>query len=160
MATEPQANDQVEGQQEGQQPDPASQSEASGDQQQPSEQQVTKDTVLPDDHPLIVKHNELKAKLAKANTELSEARAKSAQTTKLEEQLNSRPTTEAMETLQLRFDRLEAFAQAVGLGKALDSRTFTRDLFETDKDIAQLVKEWNKANPTATSHALGSGGGR
>ena len=66
---------------------------------------------------------------------------------------------EALQTLQTRYDRLEAFAQAVGLGKALDSRTFTRDLFETDKDIAGLVKDFNKANPSATSTALSSTAG-
>lgn len=114
---------------------------------------------LPEDHPLVKTLAANKTKIASLNTELSEARAKSAKVTQLEEDLGKRPTQEALDTLQNRSDRLEAFLQAVGgpLGKALDSRTFTRDLFETDKDIDQLVKDWNKANPTATSSALASG---
>lgn len=163
MATEsaPQANAQGEGQT----PDPqapTSSSEGNGEQQgqqAPATVVIDKDTKLPDDHPLIVKHGELKAKLSTANTELAEARSQSAKATQLQEELDKRPTTEALTTLQTRYDRLEAFTQAIGLGKALDSRTFTRDLFETDKPVADLVKEWNKANPTATSRALGSGAG-
>lgn len=119
---------------------------------------VDKDTKLPDDHPLIVNHEKLKGELATAKTELTEARASSAKATQLEADLGKRPTTEAMETLQTRYDRLESFLQTAGgpLGKALDSRTFTKELFESDKDIVTLVKEWNKSNPTATSTALGS----
>lgn len=128
-----------------------------GDQQQ--SQTVDKSTKLPDDHPVVKQLAADKAKLAQARTEIAELRAKSAEVTKLEEELGKRPTTEALETLQTRYDRLEEFLQAVGgpLSKALDSRTFTRDLFETDKDIASLVKDWHKANPSATSSALGSG---
>ena len=166
MATEvtPQVNDQVNDQANGQQQDPTPPSGGNGDQQQvtpPSAPAVDKDTQLPDDHPLIVKHGELKAKLSTANTELQEARAASAKATKLEEELNARPTQEALDTLQTRYDRLEAFLTAAGgpIGKALDSRTFTRDLFESDKDITALVKDWHKANPTATSQALSSAAG-
>lgn len=124
-----------------------------------STEQQQEPTKLPDDHPLVKTLAANKTKIAQLNTELSEARAKSAKVTQLEEDLGKRPTQEALDTLQNRSDRLEAFLQAVGgpLGKALDSRTFTRDLFETDKDIDQLVKDWNKANPTATSSALASG---
>lgn len=136
------------------------QQQAAPDTGDQTQQQVTvdKSTQLPDDHPLVINHAEVKGKLAKLTTELTEARAQSAKATKLEEELGKRPTTEALETLQTRFDRLEAFLQSAGgtLGKALDSRTFTRDLFETDKDIADIVKDWNKANPSATSTALGA----
>ncbi len=160
---EPQANAQGEGQSTGQQQAPTSSSEGNGEQQQGQQQApapvIDKDTKLPDDHPLIVKHGELKAKLSTANTELAEARSQSAKATQLQEELDKRPTAEALATLQTRYDRLEAFAQAVGIGKALDSRTFTRDLFETDKPVADLAKDWNKANPTATSQALGSTAG-
>lgn len=113
---------------------------------------------LPEDHPLVKSLAAQKATLASQKSEITELRSKSQKVTQLEEELKTRPTQEAIATLQTRYDRLEAFLQTAGgpLGKALDSRTFTRDLFETDKDISALVKEWNKANPSATSTALGS----
>ena len=66
---------------------------------------------------------------------------------------------ETVDAIQGKFDRLEAFLQAIPgpLGKALDSRSFTKALFESDKDIDDIIADWNKANPTATSQALGSG---
>lgn len=117
---------------------------------------------LPDDHPLVKAYRstlEENRKLSTAKTDLAEANARAAKVTKLEEELGKRPTTEALETLQTRYDRLEAFLLAAGgpLGKALDSRTFTKDLFETDKDIEDLVKQWHKDNPSATSSALSTG---
>lgn len=126
--------------------------------EQPKVDTPQEHTKLPDDHPLVKTLAKQKLDLAAARTELAEARAKSAKVSELEEELGKRPTSEAIETLQTRYDRLEGFLQAVGgpLGKALDSRSFTRDLFETDKDIADLVKSWNQANPSATSTALGS----
>lgn len=148
-------------QQEGQQQQAAPESGGSDQQQQaPKPVVIDKSTQLPDDHPLVTAHSTVKGKLAEANTALAEARAQAANATKLEEELNKRPTPEALETLQKRYDRLEAFTQSVGLGKALDSRTFTRDLFETDKDIATLVKEYNRANPSPTTTALGGGAGQ
>lgn len=115
-------------------------------------------TQLPETHPLVKTLATLKTKTASQTSELTELRSKSAKVTKLEEELAARPTTEAVETLQTRYDRLEAFIQQAGgsLGKALDSRTFTRDLFETDKDVAEIVKEWSKNNPSATTTALAS----
>lgn len=129
-----------------------------GDQSQQTAPVVDKTTQLPSDHPLIVNHEKLKGELAASKTELAEARAQAAAATKLQQELDKRPTQEAVDTLQTRYDRLEAFLQSAGgpLGRALDSRTFTRDLFETDKDIATIVKDWNKANPSATSQALGA----
>ncbi|QKY80306.1 scaffolding protein [Microbacterium phage Mercedes] len=144
--------------QQGQQAPPEGTSGTEG--QQGQAPVIDKSTRLPDDHPLIVSYGEVKEKLAKQATELTEARAQSARATQLEEELGKRPTMEAMEQLQNRHTRLEEFVQAIGLGKALDSRTFTRDLFETDKDIKTLVREYNQANPSATAAALsGTAGG-
>ena len=159
MATESQ--DQQDGstedssgeEQQGQQQQTTDDTSANG-----SQQQVTKDTVLPDDHPVVKQLKDDKAKLASVRTELAEARSQAAQATKLQAELDASPTAEALATLQTRYDRLEAFAQAVGLGKALDSRTFTRDLFESDTKVEDLVKAWNRDHPTATSTALGSAG--
>jgi hypothetical protein len=115
---------------------------------------------LPDTHPLVKQLAANKQKLATQGSELQELRATSRRVTELETELNARPTQEAIDTLQTRYDRLEAFLIAAGgdLSTALDSRTFTRELFETDTDIAQIVKDWHKAHPSATSKALGSGG--
>lgn len=157
MATDTQENgstSEMEGQeQQDQQQQTTSETEGNG-----QKQQVTIDdsTELPESHPLVKKLGIQKGEISSLKTELTEARAQAARTTQLEEDLGKRPTTEAMETLQTRYDRLEQFAQAVGLGRALDSRTFTRDLFESDKDIKELVKDWNRANPSATSEALGN----
>lgn len=122
-------------------------------------------TRLPDTHPLVkayLAQREENKKTSGLKTELAEANARAAKAAQLEEELNKRPTQEALDTLQTRYDRLEGFLQAVGgpLSKALDSRSFTRDLFESDKDIQELVREWNTANPSATSAALSSGGGQ
>ena len=138
-----------------------------GETPKPGEQQpvtIDDNTRLPDTHPLIKAYRsqlEVNRKNETSASELAEARAQSAKATKLEEELNARPTQEALDTLQTRYDRLEAFLTAAGgpIGKALDSRTFTRDLFESDKDITALVKDWHKANPTATSQALSSAAG-
>ncbi len=130
---------------------------ATGEQQQSTDTVTIDDsTKLPETHPLVKTLASNKTQISDLKRELAEARTHSGQATKLQEELDKRPTQETLDTLQTRYDRLEAFAQAVGLGKALDSRTFTRDLFESDKDIAELVKEFNKANPSATSTALGS----
>lgn len=165
MATEQQDNSSTEdisGQEQRgeEQQAPTGDTSGNGEQQQAQTTEppvVTKDAKLPDDHPVVKQLQADKAKLAKANSELQELRAKSAQVTKLEEDLGKRPTTEAMETLQTRYDRLEEFITSLPgpVGKALDSRSFTRDLFESDKSIADILSDWNKANPTATSAALG-----
>lgn len=134
-----------------------SETEGNGEQQQAStapEQPVK----LPEDHPLVKTLATQKASIASQKSEITELRSKSAKLTQLETELAARPSAEAVETLQTRYDRLEAFLQTAGgpLGKALDSRTFTKALFETDDDITDIVKKWNVANPTATSTALGS----
>lgn len=116
---------------------------------------------LPDDHPLVKALAGYKEKISKQATTLAEAQAQATKVTKLEEELSARPSQEALDTLQTRYDRLEEFLTTVGgpVGKALDSRTFTRDLFETDKDIETIVKEWHQANPSQTSDALSSAAG-
>lgn len=116
-------------------------------------------TKLPETHPLVKTLAAQKEKISSQTAALAEANANSAKASKLEQELAARPTTEALETLQNRYDRLEAFLVAAGgpLGKALDSRTFSKDLFESDKDIKDLVKDWHKANPSATSTALSNG---
>lgn len=60
------------------------------------------------------------------------------------------------DALQAKYNRLEEFLLTVGgdISKALDSRSFTKDLFESDKDIKEIVESWNKANPSAVGSAL------
>lgn len=113
---------------------------------------------LPDDHPLVKAYAAQKSRISSQNSEMAELRSKSAKVSQLEDELQKRPTEDALKTLQTRYDRLEAFLAATGgpLSKALDSRNFTRSLFETDEDVAQLASKWLKDNPTATSQALGS----
>lgn len=167
MAPQDQENNgsasETEGQEQQGQQQQAAAGETPAGEQQPQAQatQVTIDdsTKLPDTHPLVKTLATLKEKTSTQAQELREAQAKSAKATQLEQELADRPTKEAVETLQTRYDRLEEFVMAVGLGRALDSRTFTKDLFESDKDITALVKDWNRANPTATSQALSSTAG-
>ncbi|QJD50045.1 scaffolding protein [Microbacterium phage Zada] len=162
MPTEQQENgttDETSGQepQEQQQQGTTPETGANGGQQQQSEPQEP--VKLPDDHPLVKSLGAYKGQIATLKSEMAELRAKSGQVTKLEEELGKRPTTEALETLQTRYDRLESFLLEAGgpISKALDSRTFTKDLFETDKDVVDIVKDWQKANPSATSSALSTG---
>lgn len=145
---------------EGQQAGTTPETGGNGDQQQAGTTVTIDDsTQLPDTHPLVKTLAANKDKISKLQAELRDAQSNSAKATQLEEELGKRPTSEALETLQTRYDRLEGFLLAAGgpLAKALDSRTFSKDLFETDKDIATLVTEFNRANPSATSTALGSG---
>lgn len=156
------STEETSGQEEQQAQQQATPESGGNGQQQEASTTATTETRLPDDHPLVKAYRaqlEENRKLSGAKTEAAEANAKAAKVTKLEEELAARPTQEALDTLQTRYDRLEAFAQAVGLGKALDSRNFTRALFETDEDVKSLVVKWNKENPSATSTALGSGAG-
>lgn len=145
--------------QQGQQQSTTPETGANGEQQQASTTTGTEEPIkLPDDHPLVKTLATQKANLKSAQSELTELRSKSQKVTQLETELAARPSQEAVDTLQTRYDRLEAFLQAAGgpLGKALDSRTFTKNLFETDTDIDTLVKKWHQDNPSATSQALGS----
>lgn len=99
------------------------------------------------------------ALLADLHKERKSLKAATTELSALKTEVESlRPVKDTLDAVQTKYDRLEAFLQAAGgtLGKALDSRTFTKALFETDEDIKDIVKKWNVANPTATSTALGS----
>ena len=96
---------------------------------------------------------------ADLHKERKEHKASKARVTELEQQVTElTPVKETLDAVQAKYDLQEQFLQAAGgpLGKALDSRSFTHDLFETDKDIADIVKAWHKANPSATTTALSS----
>ena len=98
--------------------------------------------------------------LADLHKERKERQTAQGKVTELETKVSELQTkADTVDAIQGKFDRLEAFLQAIPgpLGKALDSRSFTEALFETDKDIDEIVANWNRANPTATSTALGSG---
>lgn len=160
MATEAEqqngSTDETSGQeQQGQQQATTSETEGNGEQQQASTDEPIR---LPDDHPLVKTLTANKQTIASQKTELAEARSKAAKATQLEDELKARPTTEALETLQTRYDRLEGFLMAAGgpLSKALDSRTFSTRLFESQDKIDDIVKDWQRANPTDTSKALSS----
>lgn len=145
----------------GQQPQTTPETGGNGQQQQTTTSSTPEEPArLSDDHPLVKTLGKQKTDIVSLKQEITELRGKTSKVSQLEDELKERPTKEAVETLQTRYDRLEAFVQAAGgnIGKALDSRTFTRDLFETDKDVASLAKDFLKANPTATSTALASGG--
>lgn len=101
--------------------------------------------------------------LADLQKERKAAKASKDRVTELEAQVTElAPVKETLDAVQARYDRLEAFLVEVGgpLSKALDSRSFTRDLFDSDKDISEIVKQWHKDNPSATAAALGSGSAR
>lgn len=160
-STDTSSTDETSGQeQQGQQQQTTGETPGNGEQQQQASNTPEAPITLPDDHPLVKTLATQKDKIKTAQVELTELRSKSAKVTQLEDELKARPSQEAVDTLQTRYDRLEAFLQAAGgpLGKALDSRSFTKALFETETDITDLVKDWHKANPSATSAALGSAG--
>lgn len=102
------------------------------------------------------KHQSLLADLNKSRNETRSARGRI--TTLEAEVADLKPKAEMTDAIQTRYDRLEAFVQAAGgsLGKALDSRSFTKALFESDEDVAEIVKRWSQANPSATQQALSS----
>ena len=61
-------------------------------------------------------------------------------------------------------DRLEAFLMKAGgpLARALDSRSFTQALFESDTDVADLVTKWgygHRSGPGTPSRASRGGFG-
>ena len=67
--------------------------------------------------------------------------------------------TAERDDLRNRYDRLEAFVLNAGgeLSGLLDSRRFTQELFESDRDVSKIVADWHKANPSPTSAALKPG---
>jgi hypothetical protein len=128
--------------------------ETSGQDQQPV---ITNETRLPDDHPLV-------KSLASQKTELGTLRPLKGKVTELEAKIADlepkAQQAEGLATLQTRYDRLESFLTSVGgpLSKALDSKSFTKDLFDSDKDVAKIVESFLRANPSATTTALGGAG--
>lgn len=100
-----------------------------------------------------------KAVLADLHRERESRKALQAQVDKLKADLSTATqSTEQLQAVQRKYDRLEEFLAKSGspLGKALDSRSFTSRLFETDDSISDLVKSWNASNPSPTNVALGS----
>lgn len=141
---------------------PATDSTETVDQEATGQSEETQDTTtsptqqdseqkLPDTHPLVKAYEAQKAEIRalKQNGNVEKLQATTAELT---------TTKETLEGVQKRYDRLEEFLSKVGgpLGKALDSKSFTAKLFETDDDIGELVKNWFQDNPTKTSVALSS----
>ena len=115
----------------------------------------TTETKLPDDHPLV-------KTLATQKEELKQLRPTAQKVADLESQVAElTPAKEQLTVVQAKYDRLEAFLTSLGgpVSKALDSRSFSTALFESDTDIKDLVAQWHKDNPSATSAALSSGSG-
>ena len=115
----------------------------------------TVETKLPDDHPLV-------KTLATQKEEFKQLRPAGVRVTELEAQVAELTTkVGTVDAVQAKYDRLEAFLTGLGgpIGKALDSKSFSTALFETDADIKDLVTQWHKDNPSATSSALNSGAG-
>lgn len=115
----------------------------------------TVETKLPDDHPLV-------KTLATQKEELKLLRPAGVRVTELETQVAELTTkAELTDTIQAKFDRLEEFLTALGgpLSKALDSKSFSVALFESDTSVKDLVAQWHKDNPSVTSTAVTSGGG-
>ncbi|AVJ51143.1 scaffolding protein [Microbacterium phage Pikmin] len=109
---------------------------------------------LPKDHPLVTAYERQKE-------ELKQLRSSGTKVQELETKVSElQAKADASDAIQAKYDRLEAFLVAVGgpLSRALDSKSFTQSLFESDTDIKDLVADWNKNNPSATSQALGSSG--
>ncbi|QKN87708.1 scaffolding protein [Microbacterium phage Ixel] len=129
--------------------------ETSDQDQQQDQSQEQKPAPKPDDKKDPAKQA-LLADLAKERKSLKTANAR---VTELEAQVNDlTPKAETAEALQTRLERLEGFLSSLGgpLARALDSRSFSHKLFETDDDIDEIVKAWKRDNPTATSAALGA----
>lgn len=130
-----------------------------GDQEPGTPQEPTQ---LPDTHPLVKAY-------AAQKEELKTLRATGQRVTELEaanasvkEELATTQAAQAdLTATAARFSRLEEFLTEVGgpLGKALDSKSFTQALFETDTPVADLVTKWHQDNPSTISSALRSGSG-
>lgn len=119
-------------------------------------QDSNEDTNKSDD----VDHNK-QALLADLHKERSKRQSLKAEVEKLTADVaDYKEVKTELESYKSRYDRLEQFLLAAGgnVSKALDSRSFTKDLFESDKDIAELVESWNKSNPSAISGALSGSG--
>lgn len=128
------------------QPTPTPEGEQAGSttpEQKPEEPSFNKDALLADLH-----------------KERGDRKTAQAQVEQLTAQLaTAGKATEQLTAVQRKYDRLEQFLIKAGgpLGKALDSKSFTEALFGSDEDVEKIAAEWRKANPTATSVALGGG---
>lgn len=113
--------------------------------QENGQESFNKESLLSDLHKERTTRKSLQAEVEKLKADVAEATS----------------AKEQNDALQKRYERLESFLSSVGgpISKALDSRSFTTQLFESDTDIKELVDKWNSDNPTATSKALGSGNG-
>ncbi|UVK59224.1 scaffolding protein [Microbacterium phage Quartz] len=150
-----------------------SQDETSEDQQQDTSQDSTDETSgqeqqsdtqqdASQEDPTKGLKSALQGARADLNKERKDHKATTARVAELEAQVKDlTPKAETTDAIQSRYDRLEAFLQALPgpLGKALDSKSFTKRLFESEDKVSDIIKDWNKANPTATASALGGGTG-
>lgn len=121
-----------------------------GSQESSTDQDESK---LPDDHPLV-------KTLAAQKAELKELRTEASRVKDLESKVADLQTkADSVAEVQGKYDRLEQFLQGLGgpVSKILDSRSFSQRLFESDDKIDDIIKDWHKANPSATSQALGGG---
>lgn len=153
MAVEDSTNNSSTSAPEGQEQQQAQQPPAApaGQEQQAS----STDTRLPDDHPLVAAYNRQK----QANAELRSKAAEADQVPELKQKLTAAESNAAkLEPLQKQYSRLEAFLTALGgpVAQILDSRTFSSRLFESEDKIEDIIKDFNRANPSATSAALSS----
>lgn len=136
-------------------------SQDSADETSDQEQQSDTQQDAPKDDPVKGLKSALSGARADLNKERKDHGTTKARVTELEAQVaDLTPKAETTDAIQSRYDRLEEFLQALPgpLGKALDSKSFTKRLFESEDKIEDIIKDWNKANPTATSSALGAGG--
>lgn len=114
------------------------------------------EVVLPDTHPLVktlaAQKEELRTLKASAEQSKDKTTADLATATA---ELTS--TKDELTAIQAKYTRLEEFLTKLGgpLSRALDSKSFTTSLFETDTDVAELVTQWHRDNPSATRTALG-----
>lgn len=101
-----------------------------------------KQTLLADLHKVRDQKRELTKQLEEANQKLTEAQEASAK----------------LDSLQARYDRLEQFVLQAGgdIAKALDSRSFSSKLFDSEEPIEELASQWRTEHPSVTSTALGS----
>ena len=106
--------------------------------------------------PTPVDHNKkaLLADLYKERTARKELQSQLSDVTKQLEELTG--ASEELEALTKKYQRLEQFilGSNTDIGKALDSRTLTQRLFESDDEIDSILQDWHKDNPTTTSRAL------
>ena len=120
---------------------------------EPTDQEAStqQEQQLPDTHPLV-------KTLAAQKEELRTLRQEGQKVKELEAQVAELTTrAETADQIKAKYNRLEEFITKAGgpLGRALDSMSFTKALFESDTSVEDIVRDWHKDNPSATSVALG-----